>query len=257
MQVNTQQPASVDSWHWAAADLKLLLQQFRGLKVTQQYKLTQQQLTALGPEGKAPLARVEMEMLGKVVNDFLVQLGAQPSGEPSAAGSAAAMSQPDADDAEVGHVDPVGPPSEGTSAHQGSYGHAQAGKGFRGSPGKTLTSSQIKKKKEVQQQREQLKAGEACLMLMLMQHPYYRSIAFTVQVRKPVVTHWASWLQSKGECIWQPKAADQVLPERENSCSADEVLNQTRNCQPLIPLWNEPHNTAPKQVRKLTSNNEG
>ena len=106
MQVNTQQPASVDSWHWAAADLKLLLQQFRGLKVTQQYKLTQQQLTALGPEGKAPLARVEMEMLGKVVNDFLVQLGAQPSGEPSAAGSAAAMSQPDADDAEVGHVDP-------------------------------------------------------------------------------------------------------------------------------------------------------
>ena len=168
MQVNVQQPGSVDSWHWAAADLKLLLQQFRGLKVTQQYKLTQQQLTALGPEGKAPLARVEMEMLGKVVNDFLVQLGAQPSGESSAAGSAAAMSQPDAEDAEAGYVDPMGSPNEGIAAQQGSYGQAQAGKGLGGSQGKTLTSSQIKKKKGLQQQREQLKAGEGHSLLTLM-----------------------------------------------------------------------------------------
>ena len=26
--------------------------------------------------------------------------------------------------------------------------------------------------------------------------------------------HWTSWLESKGECVWQPTAADQSLPQK-------------------------------------------
>ena len=71
----TQQSAQTPNWRWAETDLSLLLQQFKGLKVTQQYREKQQQLSALGPEGKAPLAKAQMEMLSKVVDDFLIQLG--------------------------------------------------------------------------------------------------------------------------------------------------------------------------------------
>ena len=169
------QPDKVDSWYWAEADLKLLLQQFRGLKVTQQYKLTQKQLTALGPEGKAPLARVEMEMLGKVVNDFLAQLGPQLSGSSAAAEAAAGMSQPGNDTSSsysglaedvsgmtgvsLGSTDAV----LGTRGeHLGSQvGQQQDPRGaVRVGPGKSLTNSQVKKKDGLQKQREQLRVGE-------------------------------------------------------------------------------------------------
>jgi len=175
--VDVQDPDKVDSWHWDEVDLKLLLQQFRGLKVTQQYKMTQKQLTALGPEGKAPLARVEMEMLGKVVNDFLAQLAAQLSISRAAAESAASVSQPDEEspsgyqgltDESLGMASgSLGSLHDGLGTQdqrQGSkYGAVakQAGPkgGARAGEGKTLTSTQVKKKNGLQKQREQLKAG--------------------------------------------------------------------------------------------------
>ena len=52
--------------------------------MTQQYREKQQQLSALDPEGRAPLAKAQMEMLCKVVDDFLVQLGpVEPGSLPS------------------------------------------------------------------------------------------------------------------------------------------------------------------------------
>lgn len=175
LQVDVRQPDKVDSWYWAEADLKLLLQQFRGLKVTQQYKLTQKQLTALGPEGKAPLARVEMEMLGKVVNDFLAQLGPQLSGSTAAAEAAAGVSQPGSGSSSSypGLAEDVsgmtGVSLGSTDAVLGTRGErlgSQAGQqqdprgAVRVGPGKSLTNSQVKKKNGLQKQREQLKAGE-------------------------------------------------------------------------------------------------
>lgn len=172
--MDVQQPGKVDSWYWAEVDLKLLLQQFRGLKVTQQYKLTQKQLTALGPEGKAPLARVEMEMLGKVVNDFMAQLGAPSSALPAAV--SAAMSQPGNDSATNGFED-LGEGSSGMTSilpgssdavlgSRGGYLGSQAGqqqgarRGVGTGAGKSLTNSQVKNKNGLQKQREQLKAGK-------------------------------------------------------------------------------------------------
>lgn len=163
--MDIQQPERVDSWQWADPDLRLLLQQFRGLKVTQQYKQTQKQLTALGPEGQAPLARVQMEMLGKVVNDFLAQLGAQLSSlpNPAAATAASGMTKPNPDpEAEENVYD-----SEAVEVVDGGQGVSKgSGKGQGGPLGDArrgelggLTSSQVQKKHGLQQKREQLKAG--------------------------------------------------------------------------------------------------
>ena len=169
--MDVQQPERVDSWQWADLDLRLLLQQFRGLKVTQQYKQTQMQLTALGPEGQAPLARVQMEMLGKVVDDFLAQLGAQLSSSPAAA-------EPTPGATELG----IGTEAEGSwSTPAGVYGGQGINKGLakgRGGPkggagrGEVggLTSSQVKKKNGLQQKREQLKAGETCEAVLPLLH---------------------------------------------------------------------------------------
>lgn len=163
--MDVQQPERVDSWRWADPDLRLLLQQFRGLKVTQQYKQTQKQLTALGPEGQAPLARVQMEMLGKVVNDFLAQLGAQLSSLPAAADAAAASGSTNFDtdpEAEGGGVDAE--PAEVVYDDLGVNKGSGRGSGGGGKKGELagLTSSQIKKKNGLQQKREQMKAGETC-----------------------------------------------------------------------------------------------
>ena len=200
VQVDVRQPDKVDSWYWAEADLKLLLQQFRGLKVTQQYKLTQKQLTALGPEGKAPLARVEMEMLGKVVNDFLAQLGPQLSSSPAAAEAAAGVSQPSngtsssysglAEDVSgmtgvsLGSINAV----LGTRGeHLGSQaGQQQDPRGaVRMGPGKQLTNSQVKKKNGLQKQREQLKAGET-------QHCHGSTTCHSSQPRWSYILHHKS-----------------------------------------------------------------
>lgn len=80
-QVLTQQASQAGKWQWAEADLGLLLQQFKGLKVIQQYTVTQKQLAAQGPEGKLALAKAQMQMLSKVVGDFLLQLGPVQPGE--------------------------------------------------------------------------------------------------------------------------------------------------------------------------------
>ncbi len=136
--------------------------------MTQQYKQTQKQLTALGPEGQAPLARVQMEMLGKVVNDFLAQLGAQLSAEPAPAAAAAASGMTKSD------TDPEAEGSEYKSeavevANRGLGVRDGSGRGEGGSLGGTkrgelggLTSSQVMKKNGLQQKREQMKAGETC-----------------------------------------------------------------------------------------------
>ena len=166
-QVDVQQPERVDNWRWADLDLRLLLQQFRGLKVTQQYKQTQMQLTALGPEGQAPLARVQMEMLGKVVNDFLAQLGAQLSSLPAAAEATPGMTESGTDtQAEGSWSKPAGVdggPGLGKGLAKGRGGIKMgAGRGELGG----LTSSQVKKKTGLQQKREQLKAGKACVAVI-------------------------------------------------------------------------------------------
>ena len=160
------QPENVDKWRWADVDLRLLLQQFRGLKVTQQYKQTQKQLTALGPEGQLPLARVQMEMLGKVVNDFLAQLSTQLSTSPAAGEGSIGMTQSEEEpEAEASSSQLVG---KGSGSGRGRLGVSQGvGKGQGGPKGDVrqgetgaLTSSQVKKKNGLQQKREQLKAGE-------------------------------------------------------------------------------------------------
>ena len=160
--MDVQQAERVDSWRWADLDLHLLLQQFRGLKVTQQYKQTQMQLTALGPEGQAPLARVQMEMLGKVVDDFLAQLGAQLSSSPSAAEASPGLTESGADTEAEGSWSTLGDVDGGQGLSKGlakGRGGSKGGAG-RGEVG-VLTSSQVKKKTGLQQKREQLKAGEA------------------------------------------------------------------------------------------------
>ena len=165
-QVDVQQPDRVDSWRWADLDLGLLLQQFRGLKVTQQYKQTQKQLDALGPEGQVPLARVQMEMLGKVVNDFLAQLSAQLSSSPAAAAATPAMTKSEVNTEAEGRCNE----SEAVEALSGGQGgNKRSRKGYGGSKGgagrgevAALTNSQVKKTAGLQQKREQLKAGEAC-----------------------------------------------------------------------------------------------
>ena len=175
-QVDVRQPDRVDSWRWAELDLRLLLQQFRGLKVTQQYKQTQMQLAALGHEGQAPLARVQMEMLGKVVNDFLAQLGAQLSSSPAAAEATPGLTDTEAE----GSWSKTG----GMDGGQGvSKGLAQGRGGSKGANGRgevgALTSSQVKKKTGLQQKREQLKAGEACVAVIALLDPVERWRAVT------------------------------------------------------------------------------
>ena len=154
----------MDAWRWAEADLRLLLQQFRGLKVTQQYKQTQKQLTALGPEGQAPLARVQMEMLGKVVNDFLAQLGAQLSNSPAAAGlPASGTTKADTDLGAQGRM-VKSEPVEGVDGEMGvSKG---PGRGQGGSGGE-LSTNQVNKKNGLQHKREQMKAGDTCEVSVL------------------------------------------------------------------------------------------
>lgn len=157
----------MENWRWAEVDLSLLLQQFRGLKVTQQYKQTQKQLTVMGPEGQMPLARVQIEMLGKVVNDFLAQLSTQLSTSKAAAEGFSGVSQPEAESQAVpSSTQPVvGASGSGHERHGVSQGVGKAQEGpkgvaRRGEPG-ALTSSQVKKKNGLQQKREQMKAGES------------------------------------------------------------------------------------------------
>ena len=171
--MNVQQAERVDTWRWADADLRLLLLQFRGLKVTQQYKQTQKQLTALGPEGQAPLARVQMEMLGKVVNDFLAQLGAQLSSSPAAAGLAASgMTNADTDLEAEGRM-VKSEPVEGVDGEMGASkgsgrGQGGSGGGAKGGELGELTTNQVKKKNGLQHKREQMKAGETCEVSLLI-----------------------------------------------------------------------------------------
>lgn len=168
-QVDVQQPERVDSWRWADLDLRLLLEQFRGLKVTQQYKQTQMQLTALGPEGQAPLARVQMEMLGKVVDDFLAQLGAQLGSSPAAAVAPPGLTEPGTDTEAEGSWSKLGDVDDGRGLSKGLAKGRGGSKGDarRGEVG-GLTSSQVKKKTGLQQKREQLKAGEACVVVIAL-----------------------------------------------------------------------------------------
>ena len=168
-QVDVKQPERVDSWCWADLDLQLLLQQFRGLKVTQQYKQTQMQLTALGPEGQAPLARVQMDMLGKVVNDFLAQLGAQLKSSPAVAEATPGQTESEVDTEAEGSWSKPGGVEDGQGVSKGlAKGHG----GSKGGAGKGevqgLTSSQVKKKTGLQQKREQLRAGEACVAVIAL-----------------------------------------------------------------------------------------
>ena len=61
------------------------------------------------------------------------------------------------------------------------------------------------------------------------QPQYTLSTGFTVRGREPNVTQQSSWLDSTGECVWQPKAADQSCL-RKGKCFADERLNKDKAC---------------------------
>ena len=173
VQVNVQNPEKVDAWRWRRPDLEFLLHQFKGLRVTQQYRLTQQQLAALGPQGKAPLAQVEMEMLGKVVDDFLAQLAAQLSRSPRTADSAACVDQSEglSDKAPGMTSGESGSPGADTRTAEEGMGQrvtdpAQGGvapterTGVKKGQRKNPIKSQVQKKKGLQKQRLQLKAGK-------------------------------------------------------------------------------------------------
>ena len=47
-------------------------------------------------------------------------------------------------------------------------------------------------------------------LLQLKIQSVNQSIQFTFWGREPDVSHWTSWLDSTAECVWQPKAADQI-----------------------------------------------
>ena len=72
---------AAESWRWADADRQLFTRQFSALKVVQHYRGLRDQLAALGRQGGIALARVEREVVLKVVSDFAEQLGPAEEGE--------------------------------------------------------------------------------------------------------------------------------------------------------------------------------
>ena len=67
-----------EGWKWDAADRELFTRQFQKLEVVNFYKQMRVQMNMLGDEGVPAIARIEQEILLKVVSDFLEQLGPQP-----------------------------------------------------------------------------------------------------------------------------------------------------------------------------------
>jgi hypothetical protein len=61
-------------WNWKDPDRELFLKQFKDLKIIAYYLDVRKQLRALNDQGVVALARVEREMLLKVVQDFRMQL---------------------------------------------------------------------------------------------------------------------------------------------------------------------------------------
>ncbi|GIL92224.1 hypothetical protein Vretimale_18473 [Volvox reticuliferus] len=61
-------------WNWKDPDRELFLKQFKELKIISYYLDVRKQLRALKEQGVVALARVEREMLLKVVQDFRMQL---------------------------------------------------------------------------------------------------------------------------------------------------------------------------------------
>ena len=140
----TQQSAHTPNWGWAETDLTLLLQQFRTLRVTQQYQERQQELSALGLEGRQPLAKAQMEMLSKVVDDFLVQLG--PAADlPQDTDQELQWQEQDQEVVLAAQAVP-----QQVSPRQAVPAKPQAAQ---------LTRNQVQKNKGLQKQRESLKAG--------------------------------------------------------------------------------------------------
>ena len=61
-------------WKWNLVDHELFVRQFGDLKIVQQYRGVRKKLLGMGEGGAVALARVEMEILLKVVSDFMEQL---------------------------------------------------------------------------------------------------------------------------------------------------------------------------------------
>eukprot|EP00201_Polytomella_parva_P016009 CAMPEP_0175068822 /NCGR_PEP_ID=MMETSP0052_2-20121109/17874_1 /TAXON_ID=51329 ORGANISM="Polytomella parva, Strain SAG 63-3" /NCGR_SAMPLE_ID=MMETSP0052_2 /ASSEMBLY_ACC=CAM_ASM_000194 /LENGTH=579 /DNA_ID=CAMNT_0016335871 /DNA_START=194 /DNA_END=1929 /DNA_ORIENTATION=- len=62
------------SWNWKDPDRELFLKQFRELRIISYYLDVRRQLRVLKEQGAVALARVEKEMLLKVIKDFQAQL---------------------------------------------------------------------------------------------------------------------------------------------------------------------------------------
>ena len=65
---------SSDGWNWNLVDHELFIKQFGDLKILQQYRGVRKKLLGMGENGVIALARVEKEILLKVVSDFMEQL---------------------------------------------------------------------------------------------------------------------------------------------------------------------------------------
>ncbi|QDZ19202.1 hypothetical protein A3770_02p17200 [Chloropicon primus] len=61
-------------WKWNLVDHELFVRQFGDLKIVQQYRGVRKKLLGMGENGVVALARVEKEILLKVVSDFMEQL---------------------------------------------------------------------------------------------------------------------------------------------------------------------------------------
>ena len=61
-QVRHAQPEAVAQWSWADVDRRLLLQQFKGLPVTREYRALQKQLVGQGAAARRDLTVLEMRV---------------------------------------------------------------------------------------------------------------------------------------------------------------------------------------------------
>ena len=62
LQVRHAQPEAVEQWSWADVDRRLLLQQFKGLPITREYRTLQKQLVGQGAAARRDLAVLEMRV---------------------------------------------------------------------------------------------------------------------------------------------------------------------------------------------------
>lgn len=82
VQVDDSLATGLEQWRWQCVDLDLLLEQYADSQVIQQYKQRKQQLVAVNQHDNATMHRMQVQLLCKVVNDFMQQLRSLFGGGP-------------------------------------------------------------------------------------------------------------------------------------------------------------------------------